>query len=389
MARGFVGFLILVVLAFVFLPGLLSGAAGPLGLGILVALALLFVPSFRRFAIGAVVLAVLAAFAYSAVVRQYEAAKQGATAAVFGAPASATTAIHDALFVPGLYTTGDSVFGSWLDWVQHGYREFEGTPFVLGSGDRCCADPNDIQQGALGDCFILASLGALATVSPSTIIGAIHDNGDKTYGVTLHVADRAGHLAPVVITVDDRFPGFRWPYSMTQPNPLFAQVGEPGGSPRELWVMLIESAFAQAEQDGYQQLNQGGRGFDTLQAMTGRTSIVVHPHDVTRDNLGATLASLERSGYAMTAGTVDVNQIIETGPNPLLVDTGQNDARLVSTHEYFVRHYDPVAEKVTLGNPHTRGSTVVLTLDEFKFAIDSVFFNRPAASSTGGACHCP
>jgi hypothetical protein len=390
-ASSFIGFLIVLVLLFLVLgggAGTLSGA-GPLLFVAAAVLAVLFVPALRRLVIGLVVLAFLASFAYSAINERYQAAK-GQVAAVADAPEAFATSIRDALFVPGLYTLPEpTVLGSWWDWVQHGYRRFEGTPFVKGAGDRCCIDPNDIEQGRLGDCFILASLAALASTSPGTLANAIQDVGDGNYDVTLYVDDGKKNLVKQVVRVTDAFPGLRWFYSLTQPNPLFAQVGEPGSDPPELWVMLIESAFAQAYKGGYLQLNLGGRGFDTLQALTGRTSIVVHPHEMTQEKLGATLASLERSGYAITAGSVDAKQIIEAGPHPLLVGTGGQDARLVSTHEYYVRHYDAATQTVTLGNTHTRGATVQLTLSEFHFAFDSVFFNRPQTVAVGGGCQCP
>jgi len=54
----------------------------------------------------------------------------------------------------------------------------------------CCISAKNIVQGAIGDCYFMASLGAVATWSPGTIQNAIRDNQNGTYTVTLFKTGR-------------------------------------------------------------------------------------------------------------------------------------------------------------------------------------------------------
>jgi hypothetical protein len=54
------------------------------------------------------------------------------------------------------------------------------------------ADPSDVKQGALGDCYLLAALAAVAKTNPALIERMISDNGDGTYNVTIYEDKGAG-----------------------------------------------------------------------------------------------------------------------------------------------------------------------------------------------------
>src|SRR5207249_2503901 len=61
------------------------------------------------------------------------------------------------------------------------YETFAGRPLFGSQGPTV----NDIQQGVLGDCWVLAGLGAVAKADPNVIKADVVDFGDGTYGVHL------------------------------------------------------------------------------------------------------------------------------------------------------------------------------------------------------------
>ena len=85
--------------------------------------------------------------------------------------------------------------------------------------------PSDIEQGDLGDCYLMASLSALAAQDPQKIKDALCDNGDGTVTVRLFNNDRE----PMFITVDKTIP-------QKDGNAVYGQ--------NALWVQMMEKAYA-------------------------------------------------------------------------------------------------------------------------------------------------
>eukprot|EP00301_Raphidiophrys_heterophryoidea_P000205 c10106_g1_i1.p1 GENE.c10106_g1_i1~~c10106_g1_i1.p1 ORF type:complete len:691 (+),score=163.56 c10106_g1_i1:113-2185(+) len=120
-------------------------------------------------------------------------------------------------------------------------------------------NPDDIQQGLVGDCYFLAALGAIA-VRPELIDQLIvEEHADVgIYGVKFF---RMGRWETVII--DDLFPcsqesdSGKW-------TPLFARYTEPE---KEIWMMLAEKAWAKFH-GSYQVINNGMVP-DTLCYLTG------------------------------------------------------------------------------------------------------------------------
>ena len=54
------------------------------------------------------------------------------------------------------------------------------------TGDKSDVAETDINQGAIGDCFLLSSIGEIARIDPAVIKKMIKYNGDGTYTVTLY-----------------------------------------------------------------------------------------------------------------------------------------------------------------------------------------------------------
>jgi hypothetical protein len=74
--------------------------------------------------------------------------------------------------------------------------------FVKDGSDVHEVDMNDVDQGGIGNCYVMASIAAVARQDPERIKNMVHDNGDGTYTVTFKEGWK-----DVPITVSGDFPG--------------------------------------------------------------------------------------------------------------------------------------------------------------------------------------
>lgn len=118
--------------------------------------------------------------------------------------------------------------------------------------------PHDVDQGLLGDCFVLGSVMAVARVRPDLIESMIRDNGDGTYAVRFYEAD--GREITKTVDTDTYFSQKNTPYR------LYARTKDE----RELWPLLVEKAYAAMQPQGYETLDAGGYSSDVLAAITGK-----------------------------------------------------------------------------------------------------------------------
>ena len=122
-------------------------------------------------------------------------------------------------------------------------------------------EPNDIDQGSLGDCYLLCSLASLAEfpskvkdvfAHPISAEAMAKEQAVGAYRVTLN---KGGWWSTIIL--DNYFP--------TKAGvPCFAKNRE---DPSELWVMLLEKAYAKA--NGSYSAIAGGDPLQALQDLTG------------------------------------------------------------------------------------------------------------------------
>lgn len=103
-------------------------------------------------------------------------------------------------------------------------------------------DPNDINQGALGDCWFLSALASLAENAGliKRLFVTQEYNKEGIYKVKFC---KNGEW--IVVTVDDYIP------CRANGGPMFSR-----GTGNELWVMLLEKAYAKIH-GNYRQLSSG------------------------------------------------------------------------------------------------------------------------------------
>jgi hypothetical protein len=121
--------------------------------------------------------------------------------------------------------------------VMHG-----GEAFVVAGDDTRAVAPDDVQQFESGDCYLMATLMAVADARPGIIEQMIEPENDGGYEVTFFKRD--GKVAP---------PGSGSPMRVTvEPSYIMGAMPQKedaavnGGEP-ETWVRIIEKAYAIAE----------------------------------------------------------------------------------------------------------------------------------------------
>jgi hypothetical protein len=114
---------------------------------------------------------------------------------------------------------------------------------------------NDVQQGTLGDCWLLAALSATAATRPDVIRQTIVDLGDSTYAV---------ELGGKFYRVDADLPA----YSANVYDGQYILKYAKQGQSNSIWVPLVEKAYAhyRTGANTYASLN-GGIGAEVMVAL--------------------------------------------------------------------------------------------------------------------------
>jgi hypothetical protein len=220
------------------------------------------------------------------------------------------------------------------------YKPAEGKLFVDG------LDPEDVIQGAIGDCYFLSTLAAIADRHSQLVEQMMKVNEDGTVSVTFYQRDRWNSpLRPVEIRVDGDLPStsFSRPYARSADS-------------RELWVSILEKAYAQW-QGGYQAI-VGGSARQVMEAITGWSPDFAWNAAAGPDALFERLQAATAAGSLVTAAThIDAAGVSYAG-------TG-----LVSQHVYTVLG---VEERdgtgwVRLRNPHGNGEPAGDGIDDGVF----------------------
>lgn len=171
--------------------------------------------------------------------------------------ASPTAATMDALINKWFYGKDRPSLGGY-PWAS--YQYVNGNLFVDG------ASSSDMRQGQVGDCFLIASLGAIADKFNSAITTMFKDNMDGTWGVRFYKLDGSRYVEDWV-TVDRYLP------VNSVGRSAFQSFGGVASDPRnELWMALAEKGYAQwAGGNSWQNMN-GGWPYVALGQITGSTA---------------------------------------------------------------------------------------------------------------------
>jgi hypothetical protein len=198
---------------------------------------------------------------------------------------------------------------------------------------------SDVDQGGLGDCWLMAASAAVAHRDPEHIQGRISKNQDGSFNVRL--GNDTQRVEP------------------TFPNAGYADP-TPNGQQNTLWPALIEKAYAQREGNSYARL-EGGNPGRAMEALTGQPS--------TRTTITASSDADRLWGTIRDGVTGDHPMVLSTPNSAVASPPHQNHAYAVldayeRDGQRYVRVYNPWG---TNDNSRTADSmTHELTLDQVR-----------------------
>jgi hypothetical protein len=236
------------------------------------------------------------------------------------------------------------------------YRQFAGTLFVNG------AAYSDVHQGAVGDCYFVASLGELAFRNASAIANMFTVNGDGTYSVRFFKNTQAFY-----VTVDSYLP------TNGAGQLVYASRGSVyTNASNELWVALAEKAYAQLNEFGFSRAGFSVSGQNSYDAISGGYIYAAMGHITGQ----ATLA------FAMTSSGTSFTTFVNAYNAGKMIGfasftTPPAGSGVVGSHAYAVVGYNAAAQTVTLFNPW--GTEYgLLTLNWSQIQANFMYFDRTA-----------
>jgi len=223
----------------------------------------------------------------------------------------------------------------------------------------------DINQGEVGDCYFLASLGAIAHNNPEYIKHMIYplnastevEGDEKTpsaYLVRFFNADRDEKW----VAVDDLF----WFYSDGPDKvPVYSKFGYKKDEKAEIWPMIIEKAWAKAN-GGYTQIDGSSskdRVLDFGLALSGNLVDFVSMSGITED--------------------VQIQKLLKEksfDKIPLIAYSNEDPPgnEVDNNHAYVLHNFDSTNNTIDLYNPHGERHLLKKSITFLKENFDAILY---------------
>ena len=232
-------------------------------------------------------------------------------------------------------------------------------------------NPDDVSQGALGDCWYIASLQAVARSNPKIIEEAITDNGNGTYTVRLY---HDGKPVYVTVTGDQ---------VENENGPEFAKSTDR----KELWPNIMEKALASYEGSyGAIEKNSPSHGLEVITGQKSTTKNDFSAKDLKNslDNGEAVAIGSKNKPWQWPWSEDNPNSYPDPLYRPNARDANGNNLSdpLHYNHAYSVKSVDlgdpndDSDDKVTLVNPWGQGyAPITLRFEDFKSHFREFSFN--------------
>ncbi len=221
-------------------------------------------------------------------------------------------------------------------------------PVFAAAGPSC----NDVNQGYLGDCYLLSSLAEVAYENSGAITSMITSNGNNTYGVRFYVNGAASY-----VTV----------------NASLADGGSIFNSGTDIWASLVEKAYTQLQSSGvvtgnnsanygnaWSTIGNGGCPEYALEEITGSPTITDFRgsgSSWTCVTYNSSLSITKSSPGSATAAvqTTLITDLLAGDDAILTSETAAKDSSgkttLVADHAMSIYGYDAVTAMFEIRNP--------------------------------------
>jgi hypothetical protein len=231
---------------------------------------------------------------------------------------------------------------------RSGLSRIQSTPRVLFADDT--PDLDACRQGPIGDCWLVASVGAFVHRDPKAIAAFVTPTNDG-----FRVRFRDGQSVEVKPLTDAELA-------------LSGTTGDEG-----LWLPVVEKAFGQLRQlqnpqkhttDTPSDALAGGSTATVLRMLTGHKTerLAFHkkvpasttpPSTPPEPVMADTVEALAEKAHAALAAAFAERRLVTASTN-----TAKHPPGIPGKHAYAVLGYDPAARRVTVWNPHGRSRKV-------------------------------
>jgi Calpain family cysteine protease len=216
---------------------------------------------------------------------------------------------------------------------------------------------SDIQQDDFGDCYFVATLGAVAQENPDAIRNAIsYDASTASFNVTLF--DQAGSPQTINVTQAEIAENVRLNGGSTMDNT---------GTNARSWPAVMETAFAKMNDknpdnglvQGYEEIRRGGWPADAMRTVTGNAGSEVkfsqgffESRTSALDEMGTSIATALANDQPVTAWSIPERDSRSLWGQ--LTGSANPQDGLADNHVYTVQAMEKDANgnwQVTLRNP--------------------------------------
>lgn len=249
--------------------------------------------------------------------------------------------------------------------------------------------PSDITQGEVGDCWLMATMAALASSDEwiKKLKTSIVDNGDGT--VTVHLfkggesvidTDKKKDATAAQSIVSRWLPTYidaqaELLYSSMKSGAIAKEDNADANVNPHIWPALIEKGVAALLENSYAKLDNKGaeRGMATL---TGGKGMKIYTNKQLKDTVWDEILTAINDHAAGTATTWQSHADMTASAEAVAINA--NPSKMIQGHVYYIESADAGAKTLTLKNPHQSVHPPALTLaDALKYITKIVVMPKP------------
>jgi hypothetical protein len=231
------------------------------------------------------------------------------------------------------------------------------TTFVRGEGDTQAIDPNDVVQGSLNDCFVLAPMISIARFNPNHVMKLIRPTRGGwmvyLYRPTWWWYDQ------FAMFVDNRF-------FQRGGQPIYAHRGDEINGIVEMWPAILEKAVAMARGGSYSNIDWGYTG-EVMSMLTGKGTTDRRLPSRDAADIVDDFATAQDRGRAVACNTKETY----TGAAQTLAQ----NLGVINKHSYAFVGINRQAQTVSLRDPNNVAHLPNLSIADLKSLFEWAIFS--------------